>query len=108
MYFYSPSEKGFYKKSIHPTMPDDVIEVSAERHRELIDEQSKGKVIFVNDKGDVDLKDPEPYVPTNRDLKIKAFIEKGWTDPYKLIDDILLRGSDTVMKERQQIKERFK
>lgn len=44
-YFYSPSTKGFYLDNIHKVIPEDAIEITAERHEELLKEQSEGKVI---------------------------------------------------------------
>lgn len=43
--YASKSTGGFYDATIHITMPDDVVEISAERHAELLAGQSTGKVI---------------------------------------------------------------
>lgn len=44
-YYYSPSTTGFYLGGLHREMPGDVIEVSPEDYRFLIEGQSLGKSI---------------------------------------------------------------
>lgn len=44
-YFYSPTTSGFYINNLHREMPSDVIEVTLEEYRYLIEGQSLGKVI---------------------------------------------------------------
>lgn len=54
IFYYSPTTFGFYTKSIHGTnMPVDVIELSQERHKELLELQSQGKLITVGQDGDL-------------------------------------------------------
>lgn len=44
--YFSPSTGGFYTPEIHgENMPRDVVEITAERHAELLEGQSLGKVI---------------------------------------------------------------
>ncbi len=52
MKFYSPSTKGFYDREFHGNnIPSDVIEITDEHHKYLIDNQSQDKFIdFVDGK----------------------------------------------------------
>ena len=49
---YSKTTGGFYDPEIHgDAVPDDCVEISKERHAELLAEQSSGKVIVADKKG---------------------------------------------------------
>jgi len=37
--------------------------------------------------------------------RLEAYKEKGWKDPFDVIDDMAARGVDVVLKERKKIKE---
>lgn len=56
--FASKSNRGFYDAAIHTVMPADVVEITAERHAELMAGQSEGKVIAWGDDGYPLLQDP--------------------------------------------------
>lgn len=43
--FYSQKTGGFYVSGIHEIIPDDAVAISTEKHRELLDGESKGKRI---------------------------------------------------------------
>jgi hypothetical protein len=73
--FASKSTRGFYGASIHASMPDDVVEISAEDHAALLTGQSEGKVIAWGDDGYPVLVDPPP--PS---LEVCAAIEREWRD----------------------------
>ena len=74
--FYSASTGGFYSREIHgEAMPSDVVEITAERHVELIEGQSTSKVIVADENGFPTLSDPLP--PTPEQL---AAIERAWRD----------------------------
>ena len=73
--FTSKSTRGFYDESIHASMPDDVVEISAENHAELLEGQSEGKVIAWGDDGFPVLVDPQP--PSDEEL---AAVERVWRD----------------------------
>lgn len=49
--FYSKLTRGFYKSEIHKEMPEDVIEITEEQYKKLLEEQSKGKIIEPDSKG---------------------------------------------------------
>lgn len=48
MYYYSPSASGFFLSTIHPSLPNDAVELSAEEYEQLIAAQEHGKQITVN------------------------------------------------------------
>jgi hypothetical protein len=73
--FTSKSTRGFYDESIHASMPDDVVEISAENHAELLAGQAEGKVIAWGDNGFPVLVDPPS--PSDEEL---AAIERVWRD----------------------------
>ena len=52
MIYYSKTTKGFYTTEIHGTnIPSDCVEISAETHQRLLEEQSQGKQIVPDEKG---------------------------------------------------------
>ncbi|PTT02222.1 phage tail assembly chaperone [Pseudomonas sp. HMWF006] len=73
--FASRSTRGFYDDSIHTTMPDDVVEISAEYHAALLAGQSAGKVIVWVHDGVPVLAELPP--PSDDQL---AAIERSWRD----------------------------
>lgn len=70
MIYYSKSINGFYDTQIeYKNIPDDAVEISAERHRELLVAQSNGRCIVSDDAGyPMDIL-PEPIVLTWEDIK---------------------------------------
>ncbi|WP_223538836.1 phage tail assembly chaperone [Pseudomonas sp. BF-R-12] len=73
--FTSKTTRGFYDAAIHTTMPDDVVEISAENHAELLAGQSEGKVITWGDDGFPILVDPPAPSP-----EFFAALERAWRD----------------------------
>lgn len=50
--FYSPSTKGFYIEDIHGSnIPQDCVEITVEKHLELMNGQSEGKEIVPDENG---------------------------------------------------------
>ena len=47
--FYSATTKGFYIEGVNKNIPSDAMEISKERHEELLNEQSLGKDIKIKD-----------------------------------------------------------
>lgn len=43
--FYSAATPGFFDSDIHAVMPDDAVEITDARHRELLDAQAEGAAI---------------------------------------------------------------
>lgn len=63
--FYSKTTGGFYDPAIHgEAIPADAVEISKERHAELLTEQTNGKVIVGDKKGLPQAVDPAPIVVT--------------------------------------------
>ncbi|MBZ0127147.1 MAG: hypothetical protein K8F32_12320, partial [Rhodocyclaceae bacterium] len=59
--FYSKTTGGFYSQEIHGSArPDDCVEITAERHAELISAQSAGKRIVADADGYPNAIDPPP------------------------------------------------
>lgn len=72
MYYYSGTTGGFYLKGTNDpdSLPDDAIEISDERYRELWEGLSAGKVLVVDGVGAPVLVDPAP--PTAAELSAVA------------------------------------
>lgn len=73
--FASKSTGGFYEPSINTSMPDDVVEITSDIHSELLEGQSKGRVIAWGADGFPVLVDPPS--PSDEDL---AAAERVWRD----------------------------
>jgi hypothetical protein len=65
--FYSAASGGFYLSAIHSQIPDDAVEITAERHVELLDGQSQGLLIAPGPDGYPVLQEQEeaPVVPAS-------------------------------------------
>ncbi|MDR6957452.1 hypothetical protein J2W43_001428 [Pseudomonas brassicacearum] len=93
--FTSKTARGFYDAAINVSMPDDVVEISAASHAELLVGQSEGKVIAWGDDGFPVLVDPLP--PSHEEL---ATVERTWRN---------LRLAETdgvVARHRDELEER--
>jgi hypothetical protein len=81
--YFSPSTSGFYADAIHGgNIPADGVEITAERHAELLDGQASGKVIRASDDGQPLLLDPA--LPSAPQLAAVARARR----------DALIRGCD--------------
>lgn len=59
--FYSPSTSGFYDSELHgDNVPKDAVEITQERHQELLQGQREGKIIAADKRGNPVLKNPPP------------------------------------------------
>ncbi|WP_434705154.1 tail fiber assembly protein [Pseudomonas sp. Z1-12] len=92
--FASKTTRGFYDATIHVSMPDDVVEVSGEKHAELLAGQSEGKVIAWDDDGFPVLIDPP--LPTFAQLVQQ---ERVWRDGELLATDQM------VTRHRDELEE---
>lgn len=92
--FTSKATRGFYDPKIHTTMPSDVVEISVEKHTELLAGQSEGKVIAWDDDGYPFLADPLPLLP-----EALMAIERQWRD------ERLLATDGTVLRHRDELEE---
>lgn len=97
MIFYSASTNGFYDSAIHgPSQrPDDVVEISSQRHRDLLDEQGSGMLIVADEQGMPQAVDPSGLLTLDEAKALRqeaisaAFVgelakgcqgPKGWVD----------------------------
>lgn len=81
MRYFAKSTGGFYDDAIHTPeeIPHDVVEITVEKHAELLAGQSSGKLIVANANGSPELADRP--APTARDLALAqiASIESAIT-----------------------------
>lgn len=90
--FASKSAGGFYDASIHTSMQDDMVEISAEYHAELLAGQAEGRVISWGDDGYPLLIDPP--APSSAEV---AFAERTWRDgQLAATDGVVTRHRDEV------------
>lgn len=90
--FYSKTTRGFYDESIHSSMPDDVVEISAGHYAELMAGPLVGKVISCGDDGFPLLIDPPP--PS---AEMLAGAERVWRDrQLAATDPLVSRHRDEV------------
>lgn len=89
--YASKSTGGFYDAAIHgDNMPADVVEITAERHAELLVGQSAGKEIQWGDDGFPLLQDPPPPAPLTYE-QVETLRLRAYADP--------LSGSDRYFAE---------
>ena len=85
MIYYSKARGGFFDDAIHDVLPDDVVEISSEVHRQLLDSQCEGKVIVGDDQGypqSVDprsLLSPEQLMASLRTSRDSLLAACDWT-----------------------------
>ena len=82
-YFYSETTNGFYVEGIHSEIPEDSIAISAERHAQLIDELSIGKIINIGADGlpkAIDAPDPtvEELSEIIRSKRNELLLQSDW------------------------------
>ncbi|WP_063625076.1 tail fiber assembly protein [Paraburkholderia mimosarum] len=85
---------GFYDHDIHGVegVPADAVEITDETHRELLDGQSAGKIMSVDEQGGAVLLDPPP--PTDEQLAAGARSQR----------DALLFDTDWVTTRQSEVK----
>lgn len=92
--FASKSERTFFDSSIHDSMPDDVVEISAEAYAALMDGQGKGKVIDWGFDGCPVLVDPPAPPP-----EFFENTERAWRDVQLTVTD------GVVSRHRDELEE---
>ncbi|WP_277762117.1 phage tail assembly chaperone [Pseudomonas sp. A34-9] len=96
MIFFSASERGFYDDAINGNMPDDGVEVSDQRRREILAGQSAGMVVAADEFGGPILVDRPP--PSAEAL---AAAERVWRDrQLAATDPLVSRHRDEVEEGR--------
>lgn len=68
--YYSGALNGFLDDSVHEDIPEDAVEVSDDRHQELMEAQASGFTIFADDNGAPALL--APSLPDPKDVKRAA------------------------------------
>jgi len=91
--FASKSERSFFDSSIHDSMPDDVVEISADAHMALLIGESQGQVICWEGSC------PMLIDPPSLDSEELATIERAWRDAQLVLTDPL------VSRHRDEIEE---
>lgn len=84
MIYYSASSGGFYIDSIHKVMPEDVVEISQEFHRELLEGQSNGKEIKADGQGRPYLENPSPEILSEAKLRMLKMNNKAYEEAVQL------------------------
>lgn len=113
MKYYSPSQRGFYDKDIHKSIPDDCVEITEEYHKALLDKQSEGFVISFKD-GNVVCED-EYHSEEDRAAMYKSFRRASYPSVQEQLDmlwhsmdDGTIPGKDTEwFKTIADIKEMY-
>ena len=94
--FASKSNRGFFDPQINDFIPDDAVEISYERHVELLTGQNEGKVIvWEGADGFPFLAEPPP--PTDEE---SATVERAWRDTQlAATDSVVSRHRDELEAE---------
>lgn len=86
--FYAPSTNGFYSLALHGAgVPEDAVEITDERHLELIEGQSLGREIFCAEDGMPALRDRPALEPKVPDRVTSRQCELALLDA-ELLDDV--------------------
>lgn len=92
--YYSASTGSFYRAEIHGTaMPDDVVEITVERHAELLAGQSEGCSIVSDENGCPILQVSSAATPTMKEVECARL--RAYADP--------LTGSDRYFAEAMRM-----
>lgn len=87
---YSPSKKGFYLEAVHgAAMPTDCIALSDTQYAELILGIEAGRVVHVNDAGEIVLTDAPPAQPKENVLMQISVLEQSQALP-RITRELLL------------------
>lgn len=76
--FYSFAERGFFDSGIHDSIPDDAVEVSSAKRREILNGVGRGKLVERADSGEPVLVDPVHDPEALQALERQ--VERGWRD----------------------------
>lgn len=90
MIFFSKSTKGFYLKSLHAgKIPEDAVEITEDEHFILLQGQSAGKIISVDEQGFPTLTEPPSKSLTRQEIEVMRL--QAYADP--------VYGSDRYFSE---------
>ena len=100
MLFFSKSEGGFYDSNIHgERIPGDVVEITAEQHRGLLEGQSAGKVIQGDEHGNPVLMDRPPLSKQELQTEIDraaGVARERFVSPGDLVDQEYKRAEEAA------------
>lgn len=83
---------GFYNSAVHASIPEDAVEISDERHRELLAGQAAGQIIVWGGGGSPILVDSLPTSDAEQ-----AAVERAWRDQRLTeTDGVVTRHRDEV------------
>ncbi|KAF2407786.1 hypothetical protein SAMN04490179_5519 [Pseudomonas antarctica] len=93
--FASKANRGFFDPEINDFIPEDAVEISLERHAELLAGQYEGKIIAWGDDGFPLLVEPPP--PSDQELTAS---ERTWRDiQLAATDSVVTRHRDELEDE---------
>ncbi|MDE1333321.1 hypothetical protein [Vibrio aestuarianus] len=115
IFFYSPSEKGFYLKSINTDIPVDAVEIDKSLYQELLSGQSDGLLIVTGEDNlptlsevpELSYEDKVKKVELTRELeysrRVRKFLEEA--EIKKHLGDLqeYERLMDLAVQEREKI-----
>lgn len=108
--FFSKTAHGFFDSEIHTTIPDDVVEISAAYHKELIEGQSSEKTIGANENGYPVLVDVVPAARTaqeNKEDAMRRLAATDWVNQPDVYDPLItphLTNRDAFIAYRAQVR----
>lgn len=88
MLYYSKERGGFFDDAIHDILPDDVVEITPEFHRQLLDGQCNGMIIVADESGYPVSVDPKSL------LTLAGLKDLRWQDVKRLRDQHIDGGCD--------------
>lgn len=111
--YYSAQNNGFYDSEIHTTLPADCVEITREKHTQLLTAQSEGKIISADAEGNPVAGDP-PRLPLDEykkaaraqnDERRREEERKGhtYTFPDGEVDVIQLRDDRDLINVNAQV-----
>jgi Phage tail assembly chaperone protein len=103
--YFSKKENGFFRDDIHNNMPEDIVQITAYRHKELMDGQSAGMDISSDDSGNPVLKKrPEPSLK-DKWLRVKMEVARLLYDTdYVMLIDVPCSNIDEFKKYRDELR----
>lgn len=77
-FLYSPRERGIFSLDLHAkdAIPDDVVEITPEQYRQIVDGVAAGGAVEMADTGHLQVVLPKPVVINEETLRIQQ--ERAW------------------------------
>jgi hypothetical protein len=104
--YFSKSENGFFRDDIHEKMPEDIVEITSEQHKMLLDGQSAGKIITGDIDGHPCLIDRPPPTEGQKWLRIKMEVVRLLNDTdYVMLIDVPVANIEDFKKYRKELRD---